>query len=89
MPYFFIFMGIVFVFLLYLNVRAGLDKLWLISILATLAVLVILGYWTIYILYQIAPERDNSMIWLYISAAFINVQQLCYYLIISKKRFTN
>jgi len=89
MLYYLIFMGILFVLLLYLNVRAGLGRFWLISTLFTLAVLVILGYWTISMLHQVVPERDNSMIWLYISAAFINLQQLCYYLIISKKRFTN
>ncbi|MEW2922661.1 hypothetical protein AB1A65_14405 [Muricauda sp. ANG21] len=85
----FIFMENLFVFLLYLNVRSGLDKLWLIYILATLAVQVILGYWTFSMLHQFVPKRDNSMIWLYISATFINVSQLGYYLIISKKRFIN
>tara|TARA_B100000949_G_C14208345_1_gene419175 strand:- start:35 stop:292 length:258 start_codon:yes stop_codon:yes gene_type:complete len=85
-------MGVLFASLLYLNVRAGLDKLWLISILGTLAVLVVLGYWTTTMLCEENPSRYcgiySMRIWSFIAPAFLNLQQFAY-LIITKRRLTD
>ncbi|RUA12231.1 MAG: hypothetical protein DSY83_14945 [Flavobacteriia bacterium] len=73
-------MGVLFLPLVILNLRRGLDKKWLIWTLGTIAVLVAIMYIASYIQCKIKPGPLCGLpiivVWLYAAPPILNIQQI-------------
>lgn len=91
MEIYLIVMAVAFAGFVFLNMRVGLDRSWLVATLVTLAVLLA----SVFIVEFVACKIDPGplcgiyplMIWMYVAPALLNIQQLLY-LVRRKRRLT-